>query len=141
MNEKLKNAIQWSFFICILLIFVVGFIIPLFILIFSATPVDKIINWMNYAGIGLSVISLGLALYSSRESSKSQEKLEASLKNLENIQNDLNNSLTEVKLLVNYVKSSQDRIENRLDAIKNIESTKEGLDLTLWKHDATGTGE
>ena len=137
-SEKLKKTVQWTFYVFILLIVVIGYLFPLFNYVFSEEPSSKITGLMNYAGVGLSFSSLALAFYSLFTSATSQRKLDTSLSSINGIQQNLNSSLIEVKMISHTILNSQDRIESRFNAIKSVVDVTGGTDASVWAKDRTG---
>ena len=137
-SEKLKKTVQWTLYVFILLIVVIGYLFPLFNYVVSEEPSSKITGLMNYAGVGLSFSSLALAFYSLFTSATSQRKLDTSLSSINGIQQNLNSSLIEVKMISHTILNSQDRIESRFNAIKSVVDVTGGTDASVWAKDRTG---
>lgn len=138
MDKKLNKIIQWTLYILIVLILVIGYLIPLLIYILSGKPPDRIINWLNYAGIGLSLSSLALAFYSMFTSNESQKRLEVSLIEVAKIQRDSDTILHEIKVIAQTIQNSQDRIESRLGTMWSVADSTRGTDTSAWTQDKTG---
>ncbi|MBR4425657.1 MAG: hypothetical protein IKS66_06905 [Oscillospiraceae bacterium] len=137
-DRKLTKTIQWTLYIVIVAVLVVGFFVPFCLLIFSDNPPDKLSDWMTYAGIGLSIFSVILAFYSLYMSSESQKRLEKSLENVIHIQQESDTILHEVRTIVTIVQSSQDRIETNLSTMRNFSDSTVGTVLAAWAKDKTG---
>lgn len=93
---------------------------------------------MNYAGIGLSILSIALAVFSIYSSNRSQERLESALSKIKDIQQDSDTLLHEVKIHVQTIQQSQDRMETHLSTIRTISESAAGMDHSVWKKDETG---
>lgn len=126
-NKEIEKAIQWTLYGAILFVILLGYFVPFIIFIISDDPPAKIVNWLGYAGTGLSLFSLVFAVYSLKISAKSQEKIEL--------------SMSDLKVISNNIKNSQDRIESRLAAMKDFGNGADGTDASAWKPDKTGPKE
>ena len=135
MNTILNRVIQWTIYIVIILILIIGYLIPLVVYIVSAVyskqPPPVIVNCLNYAGVGFSISSLAIAAYSLYASNASQKRLEESLTNSAD-------ALHEIKVISQTIMNSQDRIESRLSIISSVADTKKGINVDDWVPDNTG---
>ena len=138
MNKKLNTVIQWTLYILIVLIILIGYVLPFAIYVFSKTPPDKVISWLNYAGVGLSLSSLALAFYSMHTSDESQKRLETSLAEVARIQHDSDTILHEIRIITQTIQNSQDRIESQLGTIPSVADSSDGTDTSAWLQDKTG---
>lgn len=138
MNTKLKNVIQWTLYVLIVLIVLIGYLVPFGFYAFSKTPPEKLISLLNYAGIGISLSSLALAFYSMHTSNESQKRLESSLFEVSSIQKDSDTILHEIRIITQTILNSQDRIESQLVTIPSVADSSDGTDTSAWLQDKTG---
>ena len=141
-GKVLKAAILWSIYLILLVLIVIGFIIPIFQGVVLGTVSEDIKTWMNWVGIGLSVVSLVLGIVSMVFSSQDGKQSKVALSEIRGIQQDAQTTLNEIKTISKMIRISQEGVVERLlTAVLSSGTYNGGNGGNNWRPDSTGSNE
>ena len=132
-DKNLKSAIKWISLILVVVFVIIGYLIPLIKYILFHESINN--DYLTVTGIGLTFMSLALAVFSVFYTSAESKKTNESFKEVHNMLVESSNVLSDIKITAESIKNKQ---ESTVEYLKLVIKETDKKDKSDWATDYTG---